>query len=424
MIKKLFLLIATVALLSSLLPTIALAAPAQKTTIEFWHAMRGEKQTAIETLCKDFMAQNRGIEVKPMAIVSPDRRTNGNDYTYLYKQMIQAIALGKQPDVAQVYENWTTQFVDIKVITPVSHFNNTNYAMTNEEKNDFYPIFRDAVTYNGDMWAIPFNKSIYVMYYNKNIFNKYNLTPPTNWNDLKKVVEKLSAINSDYYGLAFQPSVDMLGHILYSNGGEFITGNKVAFSGKSGMDAINYWVSLAKISKVTLSSTNAYKEFASGKAAIYIDTTSRIGGLRQDCNFEYGIAPLPTGSAKRYQTAGTNLAIFSTNEAKKIASWRLIKFMTQKENIVKLAMATGYLPTKQSALKNENYQKYLNQNSGYKVGLDELKYGVSQPRTSAWESIRGFINDAMYEAVAMNVSSEDAMKKAAGYSSELLKGVQ
>jgi len=399
---------------------------AQSVTIEFWHAMRGEKKDAITELVNQFMKENPDIIVKEIAVISPDRRTNGNDYTFLYKKMIQALAMQQQPDLAQVYENWTTQFVEINAITPVSRFDNTKYALSESDKQDFFPIFRNACSYNNVMWTIPFNKSIYVMFYNEEMLKSKGVKPPKTWSELREAAAKLTVRENGQttkYGLAFVPTVDVVGHLLYSNGGEFISGNRAAFGDRIGLEAIDYWVNLVNNDKTACPTFDAYKDFLSGKAAIYLDTTSRIGSLKSSCPFEYGIAVLPSGSSTLYQCAGTNLAIFSSSEERKLASWRLIKFLTNKENTVKLSIATGYLPVRQSAYKSNEYQTYLKEYPGYKVGIDALKYGVTQPRISAWESIRGFINDAVYSAVSNPETSKEALKRAVYSSDELLKGV-
>ena len=340
--------------------------------------------------------------------------------------MIQSLAMQKQPDLAQVYENWTTQFVEINAITPVSHFDNTKYALTQADKDDFFPIFRNACSYNNVMWTVPFNKSIYVMYYNEDILKKSGVQPPKTWQDLRQAASKLT-IQEDgktvRYGLAFVPSVDVMGHLLYSYGGEFIQDNRAVFGNKAGLDAMNYWVSMTNTDKTAYPTFNAYKDFLNGKSAIYLDTTSRIGALKAECKFKYGITVMPSGNSTQYQCAGTNLAIFSSSEERKLAAWRLVKFLTNRENTVKLSITTGYLPVRQSAYKSSEYQTYLKDYPGYKVGIDALKYGVTQPRISAWESIRGFINDAVYSAISQPSTSEEALKRAVNSSDELLKGV-
>ena len=393
---------------------------AEKVSIEMWHAMKYEKKDAIDELVKKFMKENPDISVTPKAMLSPDVRLYGNDYSFLYRKIIQGLAENNPPDVAQVYENWTTQFVEINAITPFSHFDGSE-AMSKKELDDFFPIFRNASSYDGVMWTMPFNKSIYVLYYNKDLLDKSGVKIPKTWDDLKSAAIKISE-DSDVYGIAFSPTVDLLGHIIYSNKGWFISDNKAVFNDDIGVASLNYWNALVNHDKAGEATFNSYQEFLKGNAAFIIETTSRIGSLKNECKFNYGITLLPTGRSQAYQCAGTNLAIFSKDEAKKLAAWKLIKFFARKENNIELSIKTGYLPTRYSAYNSPEYQKFLASYPGYKVGIAALNYGITQPRISAWESIRGFVNDAVFDAISGNLDSKDALNKAADYSNGLLKG--
>ena len=397
---------------------------AEKVTIELWHAMRGEKKEVIDDLTAKFMKENPDIIVKSKAISTPDLRLYGNNYSCLYRQLIQGLAEGKQPDISQVYENWTTQFVEINAITPFSHFDNTPYAMSDADKKDFIPLFKDACSYNGVMWTAPFNKSVFVLYYNKDILDKNGVKVPKTWKELKEAAIKIS--QSDNYGIIYTPVVDAIGHLIYSNNGAFIKDNKPVFNDKIGLDALQYWTELANTGngKAGKPTFNSYKEFLDGNAAFTIETSARITDVKNKCKFNYGIAMLPSGNSRAVQCAGTNLAIFSKDEAKKLASWKLIKYLTNTENNAELAMKTGYLPVRYSTYNSPTYKKYLEKYPGYKVGMDELKFGVTQPRTAVWESIRGLLSDALFDAVSNEEEPENALNRAAEISEELLKGVK
>lgn len=417
MVKRFFACLVCLFLAASLVSVPAFSA--EKVSIEMWHAMKAEKKDAIDGLVAKFMKENPGITVTAKQFVSPDYRSCGNDYSYLYKNIIQGIAGSNPPDVAQVYENWTTQFVEIGVITPFSHFKGSD-ALPKSEIDDIFPIFRDPCIYDGSMWTMPFNKSIYVLYYNKAVFSKLGLKPPKTWEEMRSACKRIYE-SEGFPGVTFVPSVDMMGHTLYSNGGSFIVGDKAAFNDKTGFDSLNYWVDMVANNYASYS-FKAYGDFLDGKAGMFIETTSRIGSLNKSCRFDYGIAFVPTGKSRLYQCAGTNLAIFSKDEAKKLAAWKLIRFFARKDNNVDLSIKTGYLPTRSSAYLSPEYQKYITDHPGYKIGVDALKYGVSQPRTSAWESVRGFVSDAVFDAVSGNVTTEEAIDRSFENSSDLLKG--
>lgn len=48
------------------------------------------------------------------------------------------------------------------------------------------------VSYNGDVWAVPFASQVWMFYYNTDIFEEHGLTPPETWADLMAICETLS----------------------------------------------------------------------------------------------------------------------------------------------------------------------------------------------------------------------------------------
>lgn len=384
---------------------------------------RGNKE-ALNELLKKFQKENPDIVVDIVTINSRDPRM-GNDYSALYSKLLESIAQKKAPNVAQVYENWTTQFIEIDTLVPVDSFKD---GLNAKDLQDFFPIFKEANTFNGKLWTLPFNKSIYVLYYNKSLFKGQNLSYPKTWDEVRTTAQKLTIRNGDevsQYGLVFAPSVDMFGHYLYAHGGEFISGDTAVFANPTGIKDLEFWVELTNTDRTALPSFNAFDDFVKQKGAMYVDSTSRIGQMMKNCPFEYGIAQMPTGSTRSYQFAGTNLAIFNTgNAAQQNASWRLVKFLTNTENNAFWSINTGYLPVRQSTAGSPQFQQYMKSRPDYNVALQSLQYAKVQPKNPAWESIRGFINDAMYEAISQTATPSQALEKAATYSNGLLKSMK
>ena len=191
--------------------------------ITFWHAMSRSRGKVLNQLVDEFNKANPNIVVKSVCIQSQNKEY-GNDYNALYSKILENIAKNTPPDVAQVYENWTTQYVGIDALVPIESL------MTGNDKaamKDIVPVFLSANTFTSpsgekQLYTLPFNKSIYVLFYNKTIFRELGLKPPTTWQELSKAA-KVIATRKGIPGLAFQPSVDIFGHYLYSYGGTYIS---------------------------------------------------------------------------------------------------------------------------------------------------------------------------------------------------------
>ena len=395
-----------------LLSGLALAQPVE---IDFWHAMRGQRTQIIERLAERFHQENPTITVRPRLIVDSGARL-GNDYAALYRSLLESIARGNPPTVAQVYENWTTQLIEVQALAPVEAFGSVDAA-------DFVPVFLEANRFGGKLWTLPFNKSLWVLYYNKPVLDRLGLKPPKTWDELKTVSARISQ-EAKMPGLVFTPGVDTFGHYLLSNGGSFIADGKASFGGPLGAQDMGYWVDLVK-NKQAFSTLKAVDVFAQGNAGLLLETTSKIPRLEQEAKLDFGVTSVPAGTRQATQFAGTNLAIFSrsTPEQQKAAA-AFIRYLTSPAVSAEWCQGSGYIPVRLSALKGAAYQEFLRTHPANQGALTGLDSAVSQPRVEGWESIRGLLDDAMYEALAQKASPADAVTRAATLANDLLTKLQ
>jgi ABC-type glycerol-3-phosphate transport system substrate-binding protein len=151
-----------------------------------------------------------------------------------------------------------------------------------------------------------------------------------------------------------------------------------------------------------------------GKCAMYVDTSSGISNLEGRISFDYSVAPCPSKTGGKILFAGTNLAIFSSSsQEKQKASWEFIKWLTNMENTAKWSMETGYLPVRNSAIESKNYQEFLAKNENYKTGINELTMATVAPIVPSWQSIRGIIDDTVFNTVVVKQDVKESLNTAA-----------
>ena len=398
------------------------AAP-QKTSITFWHAMGPDKEAVLKEFLADFNRKNPAIQVEARFVGSRNAQW-GNDYNALYRAILEGLAAKTPPDVAMVYENWTTQLIDYGYLVPVQEYLAGAEGLSAAELADFVPTFREANVYGGKLWTLPFNKSIYVLYYNADRLKAAKLSAPRTWEALRAAARRLTPQDRSFYGMILQPNVDALGHWLYANGGDFVEGTQAVFNNKRGVAALRYWVDMVNADRTVLPSFDPQRGFAEGKAAMYIHTTSAYMKLLHNGHFKLGVAPLPgaAGLSPRVAFAGTNLAMFRTRPDRQAASWKLIRYLTSPAVTAKWALRTGYLPVRLSGVKGSEFQAFLSKHPDYRTSaIDMLRYARVQPKVSAWESIRGIIDDAMFEAISRRSSPQDALNRAVAISNDLIR---
>jgi len=400
---------------------------AEPVTINFWHAMDGPRGKTLERLIQVFNTLNPDIKVigtfKGVTDVNKDKYKNS--YNILFQELLINISTQSPPDVSQVYENWTSQFITINAISPLDNFVNSSEGYSKEEISDFIPIFWEANKYDGKLWSLPFNKSIYVLYYNKESFVEQKLKPPSTWEELSEIAPKFvkrdKKGNISRYAITFKADVDIFSVILLSNGGDLLDMNKRAiFNGEDGQKTIHYLKKLID-SGTGQVSFEPQKEFVEDRCAMFLETSSKISALEGKTSFTYGVAPCPKTEGK-ILFAGTNLAIFSTiSPEKQKASWKFIKWLTNTQNTAIWSMETGYLPVRTSAIQSKEYQDFLKKNTNHEIAIEQLDNAIIAPRVSSWQSIRGIIDDTVFNAVVTKEDVKESLNTAVSTANKFLQ---
>jgi len=418
-------LLLTMMICLSILPRLTPPASAQPgpVVVSFWHAMGGQKGEILQNMVNNFNRSHPEIRIDARFMGSRQQQY-ANHYSELYRQILENLARGNPPDMAQLYENWTTQLVEHQALVPLSTFIGGPNGMSSQELGDILPVFRQACTINGKLYTLPFNKSIYVLYYNRDIFQQYRLNPPATWDELRDQARRLTWNDGVRYryGIVFNPDVDNFAHYLYAYGGDFIKGNQAIFNGNIGQEDLQYWIDMVNLDRSAMPSFKAMDAFLGQNSCMFIATSSSMPTLAEKAKFRYGIAPIPRGTTQSVLFAGTNLGIFAKSDrAKQEAAWQFMKWLCNKENTTAWALQTGYLPVRASAISGPTYQTFLRQHPDNQVGIQSLHFARVQPQTAAWEAIRGIVDDAMYQAISRQGSPQSILDSAVQKANRLLQ---
>ncbi|OGF49634.1 MAG: hypothetical protein A2231_06065 [Candidatus Firestonebacteria bacterium RIFOXYA2_FULL_40_8] len=386
-----------------------------KTKLTFWHAMADPKDKVLKELISGFEKQNPDIQIVPQYV--------GN-YDILLQKLLASVAAGNSPDMSQVYENWTTRFIDEKSIVPFDKYFSKD---PDREKDlaDIYQVFIKNNSYDKTLWTFPFNKSIYVYYYNEALFKKEGLLPPKTVSEFLNVCTKLTKRDASgktvRYGFGFRANIDIFAILLYMNKGRFFNEKetKSTFNDVAGRDTLQFITDMYNKYKVAVY-TKDYMDgdFKEGRIAAFFSTSPHRSYIESDIGtkFPIGVAPLYTGKIRTAPIAGTNIAIFAkkgSSEAREEACYKFIKWLSNTENNVKWAMGTSYLPIRKSALLNPVMVEHLKKKPLDLVGINELENAVTDPRVKCWQEVRIYIGEALEKALLKKATPQEALDEAA-----------
>lgn len=148
---------------------------------ELWHYwLSGGEKEALNSLVDGFKAAYPADTIKESGIP-------GNT-PELRRQLSAAFMANKPPELYQSSVGFDLKsYVDAGQLSPIDDI------WTAVNGNKIFPKgLRNMVYFKGHPWAIPLNMHIIShVFYNKHIFDKYNLTPPTNWKEYDKISDFL-----------------------------------------------------------------------------------------------------------------------------------------------------------------------------------------------------------------------------------------
>ena len=314
--------------------------------ITFWHAMNGDQEKALQNLVNKFTKENSNITVTLQ---------NQSSYPDLQQKITATTASPKDlPTITQAYPDWLLNAMDENLVVDLKPYIE-NDTLKFDKYDDILKGFREASTIDGKIYGIPFNKSTEVLWYNKTLLDKLNLSVPKTYEEFAKVSKEIKD-KGNMIGGGF----DSLSNYYTT----YLKNEDVTFdkdfdptSDKS-VKAVNYYLDGIKGGYFRIAGTDKYLSgpFGNEKIALYVGSNAGEAFVKQGVGdkFEIGVAPYP---AKYVMQQGTDLFVFSSATAEqKTAAYKLLQFLTTKDNQIEWAKETGYIPVRKSAIDSDEYK--------------------------------------------------------------------
>ena len=314
--------------------------------ITFWHAMNGEQETALKKLVDKFTKENSNIKVTLQ---------NQSSYPDLQQKITATTASPKDlPTITQAYPDWLLNALDENLVVDLKPYIE-NKTLKFDNYDDILEGFRQASTIDGKIYGMPFNKSTEVLWYNKTLLDKHNIAVPTTYEEFakasKEVKEKANIVGGGFDSLSNY-------YTTYLKNEDVTFDSKLDPTSEASKKAVNYYLDGVKGGYFRIAGTDKYLSgpFGNETIALYVGSNAGEAFVKQGVGdkFEIGAAPYP---AKYVMQQGTDLFVFSSATAEqKTAAYKLLQFLTTKENQIEWAKATGYIPVRKSAIESDEYK--------------------------------------------------------------------
>ncbi len=344
---------------------------------------------------------------------------------------LRALATADQfPDVLWMSSGFVDEFAGDGLLLNIQEF--VDRDIMPQAENYFVSAF-DAARYPdksaGDMYAIPNHFVETVLYYNIDAFDAAGIDYPTSewtWDDFRAAAEALTVDENDD-GLADQYGYYVFGryaHIeswVYQNNGRWLNDDKTEFAPNEGaIAAVEFVNSLVQdgFAPTPAEVEGLPNPFHTGLAAMWIDGSWGIDGIRDNADFTWAIAAPPRGPQWEQDVAygwGDLTAVGATTEHPEEA-WELVECLTGPLRTIENVEA-GKMPIHRTVTESAEWLEpdLLPANKGF---LLEWADNVGPTSfTPGWGEWRGYVGGAglqgqLTEAFNGNVGLQDAIAAA------------
>ncbi len=240
------------------------------------------------------------------------------------------------------------------------------------DRQGFFPGPMQAVTYEGEIYAVPWYIDAGLLYYRKDLLDKYGFQPPKTWKELVDTARAITGKEPGMYGFIWQGKqyeglVCNVLEYMWSNGGDVLQDGKVVIDSPENAEALRFMRQLIVKYGVTPELvTTAIEEptrhiFGNGDAVflrnwpyawnIFEREGSAVRG-------KVGVSVLPAfeGGTPAATLGGWQLGVNKYSKHP-LAAQKFISFMTSPAAQKKLALSIGYKPTRKSLYKDKDLQR-------------------------------------------------------------------
>lgn len=298
----------------------------ERVTIQF--ASWGSKTEVeiIKDVIKDFEDKNSDIKIEFLHI--PQN----------YFQKIHLLfASNTEPDVIFLNNQYLPVYANAGRLLPLS------------TQGAYDKKVLEALSWHDEIYAVPRDISLLVVYYNKNLFRKAGVTEPKNGWTQGDFLAKAIKIKekTGVFGISFEEEPLFYLPYVMSEGGSFFD-----IDSENSQRALGFYADLRKKYHVASrreesASATMAQMFLQGKLAMQLSGRWLTPKYLEDANFEWGTVEFPAGSAGSIVPLDASGWAISKSSAHKDEAMRFVNYLASREVIEKFAKTGLIVPARQ-----------------------------------------------------------------------------
>lgn len=369
------------------------AAKAEPITITLWHSRgAGAQLEEMQRVVKAFNESNdKGITVEEEYV---------GKNTEVYSKLATSIAAGDNCQIALLGFTTVGELAAEGVLADMAPLAERDGF----DLDNLLPCFNPGLYFNDQLLALPYIRSVSVLYYNKDLFKEVGCeTIPTDIHEfsdvLKQIKEKTGKAGTSFYTQtdfiqgAWTKSINGIGDV--SEDGL----SPLSFDDGSLKEVAQWWLEGIEDGTITKYTSTEPADtilgsFYAGELAAIPYSCGNMATILKNCKesgVDVGVTQIPGFRGKATSsTGGSNMVIVGANnsDAQIEASWEFLKFLLSDEQLVLNSINTGYVPVTYSAGQNQQMIDFWKDNETYKYAYDTLEVALEtypSPYVAAWQ---------------------------------------
>lgn len=343
------------------------------------------------------------------------------------KAVLDVTSGANQIDVVEYWYPGLGTLVENNVLENLDQWYANNAATV--KPDDFFEVYFDTYTKIGNSrYGVPYDGDMHLLWYYKPLLEKYNLQPPTTWDEYLNVCKTITeGEGGQAYGCAIMGAkipLILIGTFLNrlgSFGGSFFDAN-----GKptiNSPEAVAALTALVEQSKYALPSPSAvaFDEalggWFTGKVGM-VEFWTDLGSMTNDPASskivgQWGVVPLPKGPGPNGRVIASINAGFamgvSTGSKNKALAYEFLKFAARPDIAARYNTVVGGIdPVRKSTLDNPAFVNFVGQQVADAIRSSHAN-AVPWPTDAKWFSLQEPLNDNLSLALTGQKTPQQAL---------------
>ncbi len=308
-----------------------------------------------------------------------------------------AMSAGTAPDISGLGSTLTQRNAAQGFLDPVPA------ALNAWLKQNYEPVYTDALTYNGKTYGIPEVQGFQLLFYNLDDYAAAGITkPPATLDDLMENAKKLTKYDANgkvtHSGISLRLSGQGSGIaekweiFLFAGGARVLESTgpgtwKAGFNNDAGYNALNFYLNaLYKYKVDSFDVQHDEASFVAGISSQFNRETYIIGSMKKNApDKKYAITQVVGGPGGRATNLNVDGLVVPASGKHKAIAWDFCKFMQEDKYAVQMMRDVGWTVSK----KGVDYSSVYAIEPHFKQALDRpagFKLFVSHPAVS-WAEV-------------------------------------